>query len=253
MRTYTITFSPTGGTKKVADILSGALWQQVSAVDLTDSHTDFGALALTAEDVALIAVPSFSGRVPEIACQRLAAIQGGGAKAVLVCVYGNRAYDDTLLELLDVAKQAGFRSIAAVAAVAEHSILRQFAAGRPDAQDTAQLLEYAAQIREKLATWDVFEPRLPGNRPYRPTKRNGLIPRAGQGCTSCGRCAQKCPVQAIDHSDPKVVDSTRCIACMRCVSICPQSARKLDDAALAALHTALKKVCGTRKDAVLYI
>ena len=87
MRTYTITFSPTGGTKKVADILSGALWQQVSAVDLTDSHTDFGALALTAEDVALIAVPSFSGRVPEIACQRLAAIQGGGAKAVLVCVY----------------------------------------------------------------------------------------------------------------------------------------------------------------------
>ena len=72
--------------------------------------------------MAVIAVPSYGGRVPGTAAGRLGAIRGNGARAVLVCVYGNRAYEDTLVELQDIAKQAGFRVTAAVAAVAEHSI-----------------------------------------------------------------------------------------------------------------------------------
>lgn len=91
----------------------------------------------------MIAVPSYGGRVPQAATERLSAIRGNGAKAVLLCVYGNRAYEDTLVELEDTAKQAGFRVIAAIAAIAEHSIARQFATGRPDAQDQARLHTFA--------------------------------------------------------------------------------------------------------------
>ena len=91
------------------------------------------------EDLAVIAVPSYAGRVPAVAVQRLAAVKGNGARAVLVCVYGNRAYEDTLVELADTAKEAGFRVMAAVSAIAEHSIARQFAAGRPDAEDAQRL------------------------------------------------------------------------------------------------------------------
>ena len=130
MKMYEFCFSPTGGTQKAADILTGALADQVVRVDLTDKKTDFGEITLTQEDVAVIAVPSYGGRVPAAAVERMAAVRGNGARAVLVCVYGNRAYEDTLAELQDTAKQAGFRVIGAVAAVAEHSIARQFAAPR---------------------------------------------------------------------------------------------------------------------------
>ena len=126
--------------------------------DLTDSKTDFSGISLKEEDAALIAVPSYGGRVPETAVKRLSQIKGNGAKAILVCVYGNRAYEDTLAELEDTAKAAGFRITAAVAAVAEHSIARQFAAGRPDSQDQAQLTEFAGKIRKKLSSGDTAEP-----------------------------------------------------------------------------------------------
>lgn len=127
MKVHELCFSPTGGTQKVAEILTNALADEVVRVDLTDSKADFGAIALGQEDIAVIAVPSYAGRVPAPAVQRLSAVHGNGARAVLVCVYGNRAYEDTLVELQDTAKQAGFRVIGAVAAVAEHSIARQFA------------------------------------------------------------------------------------------------------------------------------
>lgn len=140
MKRYDIVFSPTGGTKKVATLLGGALGGEVTSIDLTDCKQQFPTIQLAQEDAAIIAVPSYGGRVPAVATQRLALLSGHGARAILVCVYGNRAYEDTLVELEDVAKQVGFRVIAAVAAVAEHSIARQFAAGRPDAQDANSFL-----------------------------------------------------------------------------------------------------------------
>ena len=154
MKLYDIVFSPTGGTKKVADYLTNALEGEVSTVDLTDSKQDFHAVSLTKADVAVISVPSYGGRVPTVAAERMGMVHGNGARAVLVCVYGNRAYEDTLVELEDTAKQAGFQVIAAVAAVAEHSIARQFAANRPDAQDAAQLSDFAKQIQHKLSKAD---------------------------------------------------------------------------------------------------
>ena len=106
-------------------------------------------------------MPSYGGRVPAVAVERLTMLRGQGARAVLVCVYGNRAYEDTLVELEDAAKQAGFRVIAAVAAIAEHSIARQFAAGRPDTQDVKQLSDFARQIQRKLSAEDSTEPTIP--------------------------------------------------------------------------------------------
>ena len=253
MKMYELCFSPTGGTQKVADILTGALTDEAVRVDLADHKTNFGAVALTQEDVAVIAVPSYGGRVPATAVERLAAVQGNGARAVLVCVYGNRAYEDTLAELQDTAKQAGFRVIGAVAAVAEHSIARQFAAGRPDEKDVRQLTQFAKQLREKLSSGDAAEPPIPGNRPYKKAGGAGMVPRPTKACTRCGVCAQACPVQAVHPDDPKKVDEKACISCMRCVSVCPHSARKVNSAMLAAVGLVLKKACSTRKDCELFL
>lgn len=252
MKIYEICFSPTGGTKKAADMLVHEWAGETAAVDLTDSRMDFSRVALTKEDLAVIAVPSYGGRVPAPAVRRTAEIQGNGARAVLVCVYGNRAYEDTLAELQDTAKQAGFQVIAAVAAIAEHSIAHQFAAGRPDARDQEQLRAFAGRIQEKISGGNTAEPAIPGNRPYKKGGAAGMVPKPTRDCVKCGLCAKECPVQAIDREDPRKV-SGDCISCMRCVAVCPHSARKVSAVMLSAVGLALKKACSERKDCELFL
>ena len=252
MSMYEICFSPTGGTKKAADILTKALQDEIQTVDLADSSVNFSDISLMESDVAVIAVPSYGGRVPETAVSRLLKIKGNGAKAVLLCVYGNRAYEDTLMELLDSAKEAGFRVAAAVCAIAEHSIARQIAAGRPYAKDQKTLQHFAEQIRAKLDADDPSEPAVPGSRPYKKSS-GGMVPKPTKDCVACGLCAAKCPVQAIDKQNPAAVDSKACISCMRCVAVCPHSARKVNGVMLAAVHTMLKKVYSDRKECELFL
>ena len=253
MKVYEISFSPTGGTKKVANELADELTGEILTIDLTDSQVDFSSVTLASDDIAVIAVPSYGGRVPEPAAKRIAEMKGNGAKTILVCVYGNRAYEDTLVELQDIARQAGFSVISAVAAVAEHSIAHQYAAGRPDAQDNKQLQEFAKKIQEKISSKNASELYLPGNRPYKKSGGGGMVPKATKDCTECGLCAEKCPVQAINKNNPKAVDTKKCISCMRCVSICPQSARKVNRIMLSTVSLVLKKACSERKNCELYL
>lgn len=253
MKIYEIYFSPTGGTKKVADILAENLQGEIVPVDLTDHSMSFQNVVLEQEDVALVAVPSYGGRVPAVAVERLLKIAGNGSRAVLVCVYGNREYEDTLLELQDTVAEAGFHTIAAVSAIAEHSIARRFAKGRPDRQDQEQLLEFTKKIREKIAGQGMEKPEIPGNHPYKKPGNFGMVPKPNKACVNCGICARQCPVQVIDMANPQKVDSEGCISCMRCVSVCPHSARKLNPAMLAAVNLALKKVCSVRKECELFL
>ena len=252
MKVVEIFFSPTGGTKKVTDILCEKLSENIQCADITVNDKAC-AVEIAKGDLCVIGVPSFGGRVPGIAAQRISEIRGNGAKAVLVCVYGNRAYEDTLAELEDVAKGAGFEVVGAVAAVAEHSIARTYAAGRPDAEDKTILQGFAEKIKNKPQSGDTSLPAIPGNRPYKKSSGGGIVPKPDKNCTKCGVCAANCPVAAIDSADPSKVDKNKCISCMRCVSVCPGNARKINKVMLVAVNAMLKRVCSERKSDELFI
>ncbi|HJB27915.1 MAG TPA: 4Fe-4S binding protein [Candidatus Blautia faecavium] len=243
-------FSPTGGTEKVAAALT-ATWGIASlVVDLTNAKTDFSNIVFQPEDVTVIAVPSYGGRVPKLAAERIQKVHGNGSKAVLVCVYGNREYEDTLAELEDLAKEAGFQVTAAVAGIAEHSIVRRFAAGRPDAEDQRILAGFGQTIQERLKRGEKSG-IIPGSRPYKQTG-SGMIPQTGTACVQCGLCAAQCPAGAIDSTDAGKINAEKCISCMRCVKICPQQAKALDPAGLTKVAAMLEKVCSDRKTCELY-
>ena len=248
MNTVEIIFSPTGGTEKVAHIISRQWSESAVKIDLSDSKTDFSECAINKEDQVLIAMPSFGGRAPAVAIERLKKIKGNGANCTLVCVYGNRAYEDTLAEMEDAAKECGFKVVAAVAAVAQHSIIPQYAANRPDASDEKQLAEFARQISDKTES----AASVPGNRPYKKAGAGGLVPKPSKACVKCGVCAKNCPVQAIDKVK-LTADSKKCISCMRCVKLCSHDARKVNGAMVSIAAMAIKKACSVRKENELFL
>lgn len=255
MRTVQIVFSPTGGTQKVVDCIFREWEASIEQIDLTNAAADNTDIHLEKDDIVCIAVPSYGGRVPALAAQRLAKIRGNQALCVLVCVYGNRAYEDTLIELQDIAKQCNFQVVAAVCAIAEHSIMHQYAAGRPDQADQDELSGFGTKIIDAIKhhTYPAELSSIPGNRPYKKSAGAGMVPKADGKCVACGTCADHCPAKAISKENLKSADSKKCISCMRCVVRCPQSARRLNGTLVSAAALAMKKACAERKKNELFI
>lgn len=239
---YKIVFSATGRTEKVADIICSE-FEQVERVDL--SEMNFKDISLTESDLCIVSVPVYGGRVPVPAAANIAKIAANGAKAVLVAVYGNRAYDDCLAELKDLCVKSGFVCVAACAALAQHSIFPQVAADRPDEMDKIRLSEFGREIKEMyekgLLPTDVD---VPGNIPDKERGGMPLHPKAKSSCVKCGQCAEKCPVGAISAENPQQTDKTKCITCMRCVEICPNKSRVFAPGIAPAAGAILKKAWG---------
>lgn len=255
MRIFEIVFSATGRTQRVARILSNCWQAPILGIDLSRKDGLPDDLTLTAEDVCIVAVGVYGGRIPTPAAKMMAQLAGNGASAVLVAVYGNRAVDDCLLEMKDILTAQGFRCRAAIAAVAEHSMMPRFGAGRPDAEDHAQLEAFAAQIREGLENGSLSnDVSVPGNRPYTPIGSMPLKIKTSRKCVACGKCAQLCPTGAISKDTPTITDSSKCILCMRCATVCPAGARGLPGwVNLAAPMMGKAMGLAGRKENILYL
>jgi ferredoxin len=262
-----IVFSPTGTTRKVLQsVLQGLSPQSWSAVDLTRLPAALD-LALTENDsecLTVIGVPVYAGRVPALARERMLGIDGMGRKAVLVVVYGNRAYDDALLELRDLALECGFVPIAAAAFVGEHSFSTSsypIAAGRPDQSDLALAVAFGKSVQNKLretegAALDETLLQVPGNFPYRDGVQAAPIsPETDpEKCVLCEACVEACPVDAISLTDETVkTDTMLCLRCCACTRVCPTGARAMLHPRILELGRVLHEKHAQRREPELFL
>ena len=193
-------------------------------------------------DLVVFGVPVYIGRVPNLFRDYFASIKGDGAIGVPVVVYGNRAYDDALIELRDIMQGNGFQCIAAGAFIGEHSFSYTLGGGRPDAADLQKATAFGEEIARRLLA-GAEPPRqlqVPGN-PYPYTFFDA---RSGKGksidlrkvkpetdpekCTNCGYCAMLCPMGAIDPDNCSEIPG-KCIRCCACVKLCRPKAKYFAD------------------------
>lgn len=233
-----LTFSPTGTTRRIVEhVAQGLGLPGTASFDLTLPREGTDLAQGAAFDVALIGAPVYAGRLPPLMVERLQPFGGGGRPAVLIVVYGNRAYEDALLELADVAVAAGFRPLAAAAFIGEHSYSTPglpIAPGRPDAADLAKARAFGQSVALLLRD-GAAGPRnaplvLPGNRPPKDLRAPlGVAPAVDAAlCGACGACGAVCPTGAIGPDGP-VADGLLCIQCCACIKACPSGARKTVD------------------------
>ena len=251
--TTMIHFSPSGTTARTANLIAANISDSVQSIDLLKDKPKMEK-HFSSNDIVVVAMPVFAGRLPGICADMLGMLKGDRTPAIAAVVYGNRAYEDALLELTDILKENGFIVVGAGAMVAQHSIFPNVAKGRPDESDIEMIRGFAARCAAVIESSKTGSLPVPGNRPYRET--GGGLPiavSAGSSCNACGACGKICPVGAIPVDELRKTDKEKCINCTACISICPQKARKYRGMKYWLGGKAFGKKCSTRLEPEFYV
>lgn len=258
-----IYFSPTGTTRKILEsIAEGINIENIEHIDLTLPAGARQTLPTFSDELVLLGAPVYGGRLPVEAINRLQQLKANKTPAVLVVVYGNREFEDALLELKNLAIELGFLPVAGGAFIGEHSFATKdlpIANGRPDSLDVQKAMEFGAQIKEKIATLKPAnrQPALsiPGRFPYEGGVRSMTIaPLVKEDtCTLCGTCATVCPTSAIAINGRVTTKIDQCIRCCACIKNCPTDSRYWDDGMMKKIATWLNENCAARKEPQIFL
>ncbi|WP_432734936.1 4Fe-4S binding protein [Maridesulfovibrio sp. FT414] len=260
-RLQLICFSPTRTTRKVLSaIAEGVGAEETRMIDVTRADDFPVCYGCDDSDLVIIGAPVYAGRLPITAVERFAGLRSSGRPAVLVVTYGNRAYEDALLELRDLAVEAGFKPVAAAAFVGEHSFSSEetpVAVGRPDVSDRDAAGKFGQSIRQLLSAGDpdgLPEIEVPGNRPYKErVARPPASPVSKDGCELCGACERVCPTGAISVGSLVDTDAAQCILCCACVKVCASGDRIMDVPRVMEVARWLAETCEERKEPEIFI
>ncbi|HHU76342.1 MAG TPA: 4Fe-4S binding protein [Firmicutes bacterium] len=249
-------FSPTGNVQKTLRKIAGGTGLTIQEYDLTPPAARRKKYSFTAEDLVLIGVPVYYGRIPGVIAEYLREINAENTPAVFVVSFGNRGYDDALLELKQSGEQRGLVGLAAAAFIGEHAASPEVAIGRPDSLDDEKAFLFGQKIREKIndATNvnQMGDLQVKGNFPYIDRKMS-VYPSTSDRCDNCGTCARECPMSAINPRDTGKVDPERCISCFRCIRNCPQGAKYMGNDKFNKLIAKIAQISTERKEPETFI
>ncbi|MEG6551589.1 EFR1 family ferrodoxin [Desulfocurvibacter africanus] len=230
-------FSPTGTTKAIArSIAQGINPSSLESIDITSPEARKQPLLTSENELLVVAVPVYMGRVPALLTEWLNALQAHDTPTVCVVVYGNRAYEDALLELKNILTKCGCIPIACAAYIGEHSFSsseRPVAQGRPDKNDLSHAGAFGQMIRKKLQSIasisEVPDVHVPGVYPYTRSSKLWTVDfiAVNDQCSDCGLCAEVCPTGAVDSQNSSLINQEICITCCACIKNCPQNARSM--------------------------
>lgn len=249
-------FSPSGTTEKIVNAISGGI--NIDPITVYNIfHGQRSNISIPGNELTVFGVPVYSGRIPGIAKESLKYFKGNASPAIVVCVYGNREYEDALLELKDTVEAENFKVIAAGAFIAEHCIFPGVAHGRPDNSDKTKASEFGNTVSEKIRSLQTIgtipEIHVDGNYPYKEAKGASFHPVGDSKCTECGNCTEECPVQAINDENPRETDPGKCIACTRCIKICPVNSRNFQGEMYAQFREKFETMFAARKEPELFL
>lgn len=217
-----IYFSPTGNTKKTLDAMAAALGEASREYDVTANPAP-APHAFGPDDFVIFGAPVYGGRIPKAAAARLKGFTGTHTPCIVVVSYGNRHYDDALLELADLAQAQGFSVRGGAAVVGRHTF-GEIQVNRPNTEDLAAGQAFARKAAQNPDGKDLS---LYGSRPYKDGGDGAPFrPLTSGACTACGLCVTSCPMQAIGPDCKTIGDA--CIACFRCIRICPTGAKNMN-------------------------
>lgn len=255
-------FSPTGTTKSIIQrIAHGINQSNVELIDITKPNARKQQLKTSENELLIVAVPVYSGRVPVLLCEWLHSIKADKTPTVGIVVYGNRDYEDALLELKEILKKRGGIPIACAAFIGEHSFSNSdtpIAVARPDAADLNHAEMFGHKINETLQSIsladDFSDINVPGNFPYRDLGNSLSVDfiAISDECLQCGICADACPVGAIDLENSFIIDKEKCILCCACIKCCPESARTMKSSIVKDIAARLSGMCRERKEPELF-
>ena len=261
----TICFSPTGTTRKVVEAIARGMSPRfVQSVDLTLMPTVPDQSLEFEDTLVILGIPVYSGRIPPEAIRRLEGLKGKNTLGITIVVYGNREYEDALLELRDLVLKAGIKPVAGGAFIGEHSFSndkRPIAHGRPDKDDIEKAEAFGGSIARKLAEIEISDEsgalKIPGNYPYVVRKRkmrSDISPTTDKDlCILCGTCATVCPTGAVSVNDEVITDPEACIMCCACVKNCPTKARAMESPEITRIVEWLYENYHARKEPEIFL
>ena len=237
-------FSPTGTTQKIVSHLAHELQrlinQDVRMTDFTLPQARQSGLDFSAGDLVILGLPVYAGRLPNLLLPYLNSMSAPAALGVAIVLYGNRHYDNGLIELGEMMSRAGMKVIAGGAFVGEHSFSTRLAAGRPDLTDLAVADQLAEAIAQKLAAHQLSAVELPGDKDYasyyQPKHHTGRVIDIRKvkpvtdltKCIQCRVCYRVCPLGSIDWDDITQTPGI-CMKCGACIKRCPTGAKSFRD------------------------